>query len=64
MSCLLYPLSYIAMVVKVAFARYTQQQGCSAPVWCNPQPLTRNAGLDLGDDGRHSYRCGALIEIL
>ena len=36
MSCLLYPLSYIAMVVKVAFARYTQQQSCSAPVWCEP----------------------------
>jgi hypothetical protein len=43
MSCLLCPLSYIAVVVKVAFARYTQQHRCSAPVWLDPQPLTRDA---------------------
>ncbi len=46
------PLSYIAVVVKIAFARYTQRQGRSAPVWLEPQPQTRMLSFDLGTDER------------
>ena len=53
MSCLLYPLSYIAVVDMVAFDAGThEQQSCRAPVWFEPQPQAPNTDQDLGNDER------------
>ncbi len=53
MSCLLYPLSYIAVVDMVAFDAGThEQQSCRAPVWFEPQPHAPNTDQDLGNDER------------
>ena len=55
MSCLLYLLSYIAVVDMVTSDAGTHgQHRCRVPVWLEPQPLASNVDQDLGDDERVS----------
>ena len=53
MSCLLYPLSYIAVADMVTSDAGTLvQQRCRVPVWLEPQPLAPDVDQDLGEDER------------
>ena len=63
MSCLLFPLSYIAVVDMVTSDAGTpRQHRCRVPVWLEPQPLAPDGYQDLGDDERRCWFT-ALIEI-